>query len=272
MKFLLLVGLIYIQQRFPKLPEEWKIPDKYLYALFFYITGVLIIDFSRLALIEIYLRRYKEKAQPNFILGINRIASIISFIILLLTALIIFDIELYQVFTSLSIVAAAIAIVFKDYISNFINGLIIMFSDELSLGDFIEISEHKGQIIDITLMNIHLLSDDDELILLPNNSVLSAYVINYTKREVNRIGFEFCIEYRYLGDVSLLEDFIRESLREFDEHVKADSHNLKTVDIQKDFAVLKYQYTLNKTDRALELQIRRKIARRIIEFISQKAA
>lgn len=267
-KFVLLIALIVLQIRFPDLGKTLRFSNKYLNGLLFYITANLVIDFSRLLLIELYLRRYREAAQANFVLGVNRIASILSFIVLIVAVFIAFNIEVAKVLTSLSIVAAAIAITFKDYISNFINGLLMMFTDDISLGDYVEIGKNRGEIIDITLINVHLQSDDHDLIYIPNTTVMNSDVINYTKRIINRVSFQFSIGYDYLHNIQDLEEFLKGILDEFTTWIEPDSFNLKTNEIHKDYAVLNCQYTLREADKNIEFKIRRRIARKVIEYVN----
>lgn len=87
-----------------------------------------------------------------------------------------------KLFTSLSIVFAGIAILTKDYITNMVNGMIITFSGQLSIGDNVRLGKQRGKIVDITLQNIHMLNDDDDMIYIPNNLLLSSEVVNYTRR------------------------------------------------------------------------------------------
>lgn len=267
-KLIVLIGLIVVKVKFPDLKKALGINTLFFDALLFYIIGNLIVDFSRLILIEIYYKRFSEKAQANFALGINRIANIISFLLIILTIFILFQIEVVKVITSLTIVAAAIAIIFKEFIVNFIYGLVIMFTDEISLGDRVEIKSRRGQIADITLLKVHLITDDSELVLFPNSLVMESDVINYTKRAINRINFDFTLDYGYLKELVTLENLLRDALEPYKAYIEEKSHNLKTVQINKDSALMKYQYTLLQSDSELELTIRRVVARKILEFVN----
>lgn len=268
LKFVLLLALIGLQYYLPQWVKENSYVLKYLNALLFYLIGTWLTDFARLLVIALYRRRRLKFAQPNFVIGINQIASIITFLIALIAASILLEVNLGQVFTSLSIVAAAIAIVFKDYISNFINGLIIMFTDEFTLEDDVEVGKHRGRIADITLIHVQLITEDEELVFVPNNMMMNSEVVNYTRRAVNRYGFEFTMGFSYLNQIRELEVFLDKSLQDFADWIEPNSLNLKTMEIQKDSARLKYQYTLKEPDKEKEKRIRRRIARRIIEFVS----
>ena len=75
-------------------------------------------------------------------------------------------------------IAAALVLITKDYISNLINGMYLTFNRIINIGDQVQIGSLKGKILDITLTNVHLLNDDDDIIYIPNNNVFSTEIIN----------------------------------------------------------------------------------------------
>ncbi|CAN5573026.1 hypothetical protein BH23BAC1_BH23BAC1_11240 [soil metagenome] len=269
MKLILLLALILFQDY---LPVTENIFLRLFEAVVFYITAHLIISFARLALVSLYIRknRLKSDSKDNFIIGINRIASLFSFFAFIISAFLFFDIKLVELFTSISIVAAAIALLSKDYISNMINGMIIMFSNQLSLNDYIKIGDFKGKIVDITLINIHLVNDDEDLIFIPNSLVLSSNVVNYTKRQIKKITIDFELHQDSLDELGKLEDYLKNGLKEFHGYIKRDSFALKVVQIQKDALSLKFQFIILKPNREVEREIRKKIFHLIVNFIHEK--
>jgi len=95
-----------------------------------------------------------------------------------------FNINVKEAITSLSLIAAALVLITKDYISNLINGMYLTFNKVINIGDQVQVGLQKGKIVDITLTNVHLLNDDDDIIYIPNNTVFSTDIINYTGREL----------------------------------------------------------------------------------------
>ncbi|MEN7549708.1 mechanosensitive ion channel domain-containing protein [Rapidithrix thailandica] len=270
---ILSVTLLYLGQRF--LPELYKGNEyvtRLVDALLFYLTAWLVVSVVEIILVEVYSKGRKIRAgkKDNFILGISWIASILSFIFLVMAVFMFFKIDVKGLFTSLSIIAAAIAIISKDYISNMINGMLIMFADRISLNDYVKIEEHKGKIIDITLMHVHLMDDEDDLVYIPNNTVFSGEVINYTKRQINRINFEFQMAYKHMESVEVLEEYLNEALYPYKELIVHDSQNLRTVEIKSDLAILNYQYIIKKSNKEIETEIRKVIARKVIQYVSDK--
>lgn len=241
-------------------------------ATVLYITAHLVVSFARLAIVGLYMRKkhMRRDSKDNFIIGINRIASMFSFFAFVICAFLIFEIDVKDLFTSISIVAAAIALISKDYVANMINGMIIMFSNQLSLHDYIKIGDHRGRIVDITLINIHLVNEDEDLIFIPNTVVLSSNVVNYTKRRIKKITIDFELHEKKLDDLPKLELYLKTGLKEYHGYIKKDSYNLKVVQISKDAFTLKFQFITLQPNKEIEREVRKKIFHLIVSFIHEK--
>ena len=262
--------------------EEWDISPlfartRYRLAAEYYVNTILsiaifliVLDFIQFFIVWVYRRSHRVQGTDNFIIGVGHIYSLVLSIGLIAGILSLFRINVREVFTSISIFFAGLAILTKDYVSNLINGMIITFSGQLSIGDNVRIGEHRGKILDITLQNIHLLNDDDDMIYIPNNTVLNAEVVNYTKREIKRTSIDFEIDLKYLKTVEELESNLVEVLRPFHDLIKEDSYYLRIADVKKDRVSMKFQYILKEPNKELERIIRRKTIRHLVEIISER--
>ncbi|MBV6439754.1 MAG: mechanosensitive ion channel protein MscS [Haliscomenobacteraceae bacterium CHB4] len=261
---------------------EWNISglyawSKYREAWAYYLDAfasiaifLMFLDFVQFFTVWWYRRRHKVKGEDNFIIGVGNIYSLLVAVGIIVGILSLFQINVKELFTSLSIIFAGLAILTKDYISNMINGMIITFSGQLSIGDNIRIGQHRGKITDITLQNIHLLNDDDDMIFIPNNLVLMAEVVNYTKREIKRTSIDFDIDLKHLKTVEDLEASLTDALTPFQDVIKPDSYYLRVAEVRKDSISLKFQYILKQPNKDLERQIRRRTIRRLVEIISER--
>lgn len=173
-----------------------------------------------------------------------------------------------QMFTSISIVAAAFAILSKDFFADIISGMIISFSSEISIDDYVKIGENKGKIIDINLAKIALLNEDDDIIFLPNSTVFSSDIINYTKKQIKKTSIDFEIPTGSITSVEELEQQLIQSLAEYHHLIEANSYFLRVVFIKKDFLSLKFQYSLIQYSREVERTIKRKAVRHIVKHIA----
>src|SRR5690606_32825208 len=174
------------------------------------------------------------------------------------------------VFTSLSIIAAAIAILSKDYISNMINGMIIMFNDQISLGDFVKVGEYRGTVVDITFVNIHLIDENGDLVFFPNGYIFSHEVVNYTKRDINKMSIYFEMDIKFLDDVERVEEYLKESIKKFQGFIKPGSYFLRTVSIQKDAVEFNFQYVIKKQDVKTEKDIRKTVLRSVVSYVKRE--
>ncbi|MBS9522557.1 mechanosensitive ion channel [Litoribacter ruber] len=238
-------------------------------AATFFLASNILISLGRMVLVRFYLRKHHlQSLHTNFVLGVNRIASILNGIIFLISLMLLFGINPFTFFTSITIVAAAIALLSKDYITNMINGLIIMFSDQLTLGDNVKIGDQKGKILDVTLINLVLLNEDDDVVMIPNNTVLTSQVINHSRQYIKKLSFEFEVKPGKLN-LDHFEQELRETLNQFEEEVTANSFSMKTVHIQKDAVKLKCQFLLNNNEKQTERIIKRKVNQKIIELSNE---
>lgn len=261
---------------------EWDVSSlyagsRYREALMYYTNAVtniaiflMFVDFVQFFTLTTYRRRHKVWAEDNFTIGIGLIYTILLAIGIIVGILSLFRINVRDLFTSLSIIFAGLAILSKDYISNMINGMIITFSGQLTIGDNVSIGQHRGKITDITLSSLHIQNDDDDVIYIPNNVVLNAEVVNYTKREIKRTSIDFEIYMKYLMSVEQLEQQLIEALSPFNELIKPDSYYLRVAEVKKDSVALKFQYILQQPNKDLERQIRRKTIRRLVEIIGER--
>lgn len=240
-------------------------------VLLAFLTIVLFLNLAMLTLITFYRRgkKLKPTQADNVTVGLQNLYYLIVAGLLILTVAALWNINPVELFTSLSIVAAAIAIISKDYISEIISGMIITFSREIAIDDYIRIGDQRGKVTDITLTKIALLNDDDDVLYLPNNKVYTSEIINYTRKEIRKVSIEFELNIAALKTVEELEADLIEAISDYEAHIVPDSYNLKVVDIRKDSLDLKFQYVLHRINRELEREIRRKTVRRVVNYVKQ---
>ncbi|GAB3656926.1 hypothetical protein GCM10028791_29130 [Echinicola sediminis] len=238
-----------------------------LKAITFLLSSHILISLGRIIIVRLYLR--KKEADPfrsNFVLGINHIAGILNVAVLVISMMFLFGINPKEFFTSITIVAAAIALLSKDYITNMINGLIIMFSDQLSLGDMIKIGEQQGKIQDVTLLNMVMVNEDSDIVMIPNSLILTSQVINYSKQHNKKLNFEFEMKLSNNLEVNQIESRLHSAVMKFSQSIKESSFTLKTMDIQKESVKFKCQLMMTSPNKTTEKAIKRSINQTIIEI------
>jgi len=269
LRFLLLAVLLFVR----KILDANKVSIDHLYFFLHSIVEFLIlltiVNIVAALLIMVYRLRKNipYKFTDNVINGINNLYYLIVTFGVIMMILGFWGIDFKSLLTSLSIVAAAIAIISKDYVSGIISGIIISFSKEINIDDYVKIGENKGKILDINLSKTTLLNDDDDIIYLPNEKVYMSEIINYTKKEIKKVSIDFELGIKYHTTIEQLENSLAESLKDFHQYIEPNSFNIKIVDVYHEYLSLKFQYKLTEVNREIERLIRKKTIRLIANSI-----
>ncbi|PKL15135.1 MAG: mechanosensitive ion channel protein MscS, partial [Spirochaetae bacterium HGW-Spirochaetae-6] len=79
----------------------------------------------------------------------------------------------------------ALGFAFQDLLGNIFGGLIIIFTKPFAIGDKIQIGEHYGEVKDISLRRLEIVTIDDSVISIPNKAILTEHVSNANTGELN---------------------------------------------------------------------------------------
>lgn len=238
------------------------------YALIVLIVALYSLKTTALF---VYRRRNHIKGKDNFTIGINTIYYIFLIILLIILAMALLRVNLRDFFTSISILGAAIAIVAKDYISNAINGMILMFNNQISIGDHIQIGGHKGKITHISLLNLQIVNEEDDLIYIPNTTVLSQDIINYTKAESLKVSIEFVAKAHTMDSIEALELYFTKEF-ESNSNVEKGSFSLKVIHLKYERIDLRAEANLIKRDTAMERQFKRQLVNAWFKYLQNSNA
>lgn len=230
---------------------------EYINTLAIIVVILFAILLTRLAVLKLYKTRKKINTNNNFVIGVNTITLILIIVLLFLGFLTLMNIDIKQFFTSLSIIAAAIAILSKDYISNAINGMILMFNSHISIDDYVKIGDTKGKIIHLSLMNVHLINEENDLVLVPNNLVLATQIINYTKGETRKAQLELPLPPSMTVDINQTEALFKEAVKAYQHKAIISSLKIRINKIEQDVVFVKVSILLHESDSEVEKHIRR---------------
>lgn len=250
--------------------EKYEIIKQFIRALIFLISANLIISLGRIITLRIYLRQREEtKVQPNFMLGIDRIAGLLNSFVLLICMMLAFGINPFEFLTSITIVAAAIALLTKEYITNIVNGLIMMFSDQLEIGDKIQIGRHTGFIRDITLINLVLKNDSGEIILIPNTMALTSDVVNFSKNNTHQVIFDSEISSKNEVHLDALEQNLTERLKKYPGVVFVEGAQLNVIERKAETFLIRFQFPIKTGEKPTEIRIKKDINQALIQWSNE---
>ncbi|SIN95215.1 mechanosensitive ion channel family protein [Algoriphagus halophilus] len=274
LKLLLLISLDYIYVGNTVLRpflDNYPAINNLIRASVFLLSGNLIISLGRFAALRFYLKKTKdEKVQPNFVIGIGRITWILNVIILLISLMLALGIRPLEFLTSITIVAAAIAVLTKDYITNIANGLIIMFSDQLEIGDKIQIGKNTGFIRDITLINLVLKNETGETIIVPNSMVLASEIVNFSRNNAHQLVFDFEVSTKSDLPLDEIERRLIDKLGLYSDYIYLKGAQLSVLERKSEYQLIRFQFPIKTGEKEVESKVRKTINQAIINLFHEE--
>jgi small-conductance mechanosensitive channel len=186
---MILIILSIIWYIYSELISSHEILYNILFLLFYYLLLNIIFNYGKSTIIYFYLKKNKmhQDSTDNFTVGITRLSFFLNHFIFILILVDTFIIKLQNLITSLSLVAVAFVLIFKEYITNFLNGLNLMFSKDFRIKDTVKIGDNKGKIIDFTFHNVQLKTESGDIIYIPNSTFLTKEITNLSKFSLKSI-------------------------------------------------------------------------------------
>lgn len=236
-----------------------------------YLFVNIVLSLIRLFLIYAY---YKKNNFPSdhidtYTIGIQNLFSLFLIGIMFFMVLHILGIEIKSLFLTVSIIASAIAVTFKEYITNMLNGFIIMFSNDYKILDLIKVGEIQGKIVNIDFQKVHIRTLNGNMIYIPNGTIFSTTVINLSRMAGNKeVPFTFSIGSEVYAEFDELKKILEE-ISAFSEQIKSvDSVKIVIQSVQKDAVTISVLVPVNRYSTRLEFSLNNVINTCVMKFAS----
>ena len=165
---------------------------KILLALLIFTVGRWLAQKATRILHGIMIRSRVDVTAANFL---SRMLYGVLIVIVALAALNQVGVHTTSVVAILGGAAVAIGLALKDQLSNFAAGIMIVTFRPFVKGDYVQISNFTGTVGEITLVNTHLTTINNHDIIIPNSSITTSAVTNYTSLPNRRVDITIRIGY-----------------------------------------------------------------------------
>lgn len=83
----------------------------------------------------------------------------------------------------------------QNIINNFVSGVILVFEKPFKIGDYVELADKKGQVMEIGIRSSTLLTDEGSRVIIPNGDLLSGRLVNWTFRDADiRVNLKLTVD------------------------------------------------------------------------------
>lgn len=181
-------------------------------AILIYVIGRFIIKQLSKFVATILVKRKLEISVQTFLKSLLNITLNIILAFAIVAKL---GVETTSFAAILASAGVAIGMALSGNLSNFAGGLIILVFRPFKVGDFIDGPGASGTVKEIQIFHTILTTVDNRIIYVPNASMSSNVVVNYSRQETRRAEWNIGVEYGadYEKVKSVIERIISEDKR-----------------------------------------------------------
>lgn len=144
---------------------------------------------------SIIFRRNKEKAISDTISGfVFRICRILTWCVAVYIIFYALGFDLSGLITGLGIGTVLISLAAQDTVKSLLSGFTILSDKPFVIGDFVKVGLYSGTVINITFRSTRIRCVDNSIVTIPNSTITTDYVINWSKLKTRRIDYILNIE------------------------------------------------------------------------------
>jgi small conductance mechanosensitive channel len=114
---------------------------------------------------------------------------------------------LYSLLTAAGVIGIIVGFAVKDVAANFISGVFILIDQPFVVDDAISVSDYSGTVREISLRSTEITTWDGPVVSIPNSTMATTPVINYSVNPTRRVNVTFSIAYE--EDVDNALDVVR---------------------------------------------------------------
>ncbi len=176
------------------------------------ILVVILICFIIARTLSGLLKAYssREESSKSSLSLFKSIINIVIYSVGLLVILQSFGISITPILTALGVGGLAVALALQDTLSNLFAGIQITLTRTIKPGDYIHLtSGEEGTVVDITWRSTTLLTQMDNMTVIPNSKLATTIITNYSLPKRN-LSISIPVNIAYTSDLDKVEQITME--------------------------------------------------------------
>ena len=181
-----------------ELGRKWlnSLSDYTMYRIFptmvILLVGLLVIRIVMKIITGALNRSGLEKGAHTLIKSLARISMGILLTLILASHL---GFDVTGIVALASVLTLAVSLALQNALANVIGGFSLLYNKPFSSGDFVEIADRSGTVLEIGLTYTKLSTPDNKIVSIPNSSVVATEIVNYTVSGTRRVALNISASY-----------------------------------------------------------------------------
>lgn len=139
--------------------------------------------------------KLKSKFQVQTVQHLNKILNYVFYILLGMYILSLFGVDFTAIWGAAGVAGLAIGFAAQTSVSNLISGLFVFGEKSVKPGDYISVGDVSGTVDTIGLLSIKVSTLENQVVRIPNSTVISSNLMNYNAHKIRRFYFEIPLDY-----------------------------------------------------------------------------
>ncbi len=175
---------------------------KIVVALVIYFIGKQLIRWVLRLMDRAFQHHKVEASLCNFLRSLVKVLLMIMLLLAIVQTLGVNTSSFLAMFASAGL---AIGMALSGTLQNFAGGVVLLILRPYKVGDYIEAQGQSGTVESIGLFSTCLKTPDNQTIYVPNNSIATSIIDNYSQSETRRVDWTLSISYGDDVDVARRE-------------------------------------------------------------------
>lgn len=189
--------------------------EKLMWTAIILVVGVALIYFLAFIVKKLLPRSLSQQRK----MIIQRLIYYSGFILLAFIIIAQLNINLAPFFGAAGVIGLVVGVASQTSIGNIVSGFFLVGEKSFEIGDVIKVGDKAGVVFSIDLLSIKIKTFDNQLLRIPNQTLISTELINVTRFPIRRLDFNVSVAYKEdLGRVkTVLEEVAKANPLSLDE-------------------------------------------------------
>ncbi len=165
--------------------------------------------------------RASKLLKDFFVNLVTKAVMIVGFMIAISSV----GIDIGPLLAGVTVLGFVVGFALQGTLSNFASGIMILMYRPYDIGDVIDAGGVKGSVDSMSLVSTTLITPDNQVLIVPNNSIWGSVITNVTARDTRRI--DMVIGVGYGDDLDKVEKVIHEELKKHPKVLETPAPNVK---------------------------------------------
>ena len=176
---------------------------KLVAAISIFVIGMWLAKRLSAGLERVLARAHVDSTLSGFM---RRVSYAVMLVLVVVTALTAIDVPTTSMFAVLGAAGLAVGLALKDSLSNIASGVMLIVLRPFRAGDHVIAAGQEGTVLEIRIFQTRIRAFDQRLIILPNSTITTAPIINYSSLPTRRI--EIVVGVGYDDDLKRAQEIL----------------------------------------------------------------